>query len=443
MRTAGLLVVPVLILNALPVLAQTPTPTTAAAPAEATPTASPSPAPTPVPFTGGYRNGFVLQSPSGDFVLRLSGYAQADGRFAIGDDNNAVTNSFLLRRVRPILSGTVAQYFEFYINPDFGGGTTVLQDAYADVRFSSKLRIRAGKIKSPFGLERLQSGTSLLFVERALPTGLAPNRDVGLQIHGDLKQGVFAYQAAVLNGAADGGSVDTDTNDGKELVGRVFLQPLRTQYQSPLRGLGLGIAASTGKAVGALAGYRSVSQINVFAYHTTVTADPELKRTRFSPQGYFFGGPIGILAEYVQSTHNVVRTTPASGTTPASTAKAELTNSSWQVTGSFLVTGEEAAYGNVKPKNFFVPSTGKLGALQLVARVNKLKVDEDTFTGGFANPAASVREATGIGVGLNWIWNQNLKYVLDYEQTKFQGGAAAGADRPTEKSLQTRLHLSY
>ena len=52
-----------------------------------------------------------------------------------------------------------------------------------------------------------------------------------------------------------------------------------------------------------------------------------------------------------------------------------------------------------------------------------------------------MRQATAWGVGLNWIWNTNLKYVLDYEQTRFKGGAAGGADRPTEKSVQTRLQL--
>ena len=60
-----------------------------------------------------------------------------------------------------------------------------------------------------------------------------------------------------------------------------------------------------------------------------------------------------------------------------------------------------------------------------------------------ADPTRSVREATAYGVGLNWIWNGNLKYVLDYEETRFQGGAAGNADRADEKSVQSRLHLSF
>ena len=113
------------------------------------------------------------------------------------------------------------------------------------------------------------------------------------------------------------------------------------------------------------------------------------------------------------------------------------------MTGSWLVTGEDATYTNVKPKNFFVPSARKWGAVQVVARVNRLRVDDATFSGGYADITRSVRRASAWAVGVNWIWNQNLKYVLDYEQTRFRGGAAGGADRPTEKSVQTRLQLSF
>jgi phosphate-selective porin OprO/OprP len=291
-------------------------------------------------------------------------------------------------------------------------------------------------MKTPFGIERLQSAQNVAFVERALPNNLVPNRDVGLQMHGELAEGVFGYQLAVLNGVADGGSVDLGLSDSKDLAGRVFFQPWKRKGTSPLRGLGIGLAATTGNATGVLRPYVSVSQVPVVVYPTSVTASGD--RTRWSPQGWFYLGPVGILAEYVEASHEV-----QNAVTGTPTTRAELKNSAWSVTGSFLVTGEEASYGSVKPKNFFVPSTGKFGALQLVARYNRLDVDDETFSGGYADPARSVRQASAWGVGLNWIWNNNLKYVLDYEQTSFEGGAADGADRETENSVQTRLQLSF
>ena len=427
-RLLGASFVVALMAGTAPAVAQTPQP-------DPTPSPSRSPSPTRPPFVAGYKNGFVLQSETGDFVLKLTGYAQADGRFALDDGAAAVTDQFLVRRSRAIFQGTVAQYYDFYLNADFGGGTGLLQDAYVDVRHTSKLRLRAGKIKVPFGIERLQSGAHTLFVERALPNNLVPNRDIGVQLHGELAGGAVAYQAAVLNGVADGGSADTDTSDSKDVAGRLFLTPFKTRHTSPLRNLGFGIAGTRGEATGALRGYSSVSQVSVFSYLTTVTANGE--RTRVSPQASFFAGPVGFLAEYVQARHDVRK-----ADTSGANVEGELTNSAWSLTGSWLITGEEATYGFPKPKSFFSPKDGKWGALQLVARYNVLEVDADTFP-TFADPARSVREARAWGVGLNWIWNSHVRYVADYEQTSFTGGAAGGADRAAEKSVQTRLHLSF
>ena len=101
----------------------------------------------------------------------------------------------------------------------------------------------------------------------------------------------------------DGGSADGDTNDAKDLAGRVFLQPWRNKGTSPLRGLAFGIAGTKGEANGALRGYSSVSQVSVFSYASTVTASGD--RKRWSPQATFFLGPVGLIAEYVQVRHQV------------------------------------------------------------------------------------------------------------------------------------------
>src|SRR5438445_4581701 len=107
--------------------------------------------------------GVSLQSTDGAFVLNLQGQVQADGRFYSGSDASAQTDTFLLRRERPILSGTVYRFYEFLITPDFGGRTTILYDAYLDIRPWTLVKLRIGKFKPPVGLERLQADTTLLF----------------------------------------------------------------------------------------------------------------------------------------------------------------------------------------------------------------------------------------------------------------------------------------
>lgn len=164
------------------------------------------------------QDGLLIKSADNGFVVKFRGYVQADSRWYIDDQRVPLTNNFLLRRVRPILEGTLFKDYDFNFTPDFAGSTLVLQDAYLDYHPSPALRIRAGKFKTPVSLERLQSGTALLFVERAFPTSLAPNRDVGLQIHGEIGKGILNYAVGVFTGVQDGSSADTDTNDSKDAL---------------------------------------------------------------------------------------------------------------------------------------------------------------------------------------------------------------------------------
>src|SRR4051794_27196279 len=56
---------------------------------------------TPVVTFG--KDGFVFRTADGKSFLRLHALLQADGRAFLGDDKNAIPDTFLLRRVRPIL----------------------------------------------------------------------------------------------------------------------------------------------------------------------------------------------------------------------------------------------------------------------------------------------------------------------------------------------------
>jgi phosphate-selective porin len=45
-------------------------------------------------------------------------------------------------------------------------------------------------------------------------------------------------------------------------------------------------------------------------------------------------------------------------------------------------------------------------------------------------------------VGLNWYLNENVKWLLDYEHTTFEGGALTG-DRTDEDAIQLRLAVGF
>ena len=385
------------------------------------------------------KDGFSLRSADGNFSLRLRGYAQFDGRFWTNDEKKPQVETFLLRRVRPIFEGTVYKIFDFRIIPDFGQGQTVLFDAYLEARFNPAFRVRAGKFKPPVGLERLQSATDILFVERALPTNLVPNRDLGVQVSGDLAGGAVNYAVGVFNGVPDLGNGDADANNDKDVDGRVFFQPFVTGT-GPLKNLGFGVGASQGNQTGtltatALPGYRTPGQQTFFSYRSdgtaagTVVADGT--RFRLAPQGYFYTGPFGLLAEYTISRQDVRRDQVSD----------RLEHKAWQVAGSWVIAGGDASFRGVNVKKVWDPAAHTWGAFELAARYSELKLDDATFP-TFASITSSARSAKAMALGLNWYFNRNLRLMFDYETTKFEGGATTG-DREDEDIFFSRFQISF
>jgi phosphate-selective porin OprO and OprP len=388
--------------------------------------------------------GFTAASGDSNFVFQLHGLLQVDNRTFFGDrDNHGKSiqgnDTFLLRRARPIFSGTVYKDFDFNFVPDFGGSSVQIFDAYVNYRYAPWLQLRAGKFKVPVGLEQLQSDPFTLFNERALPTALVPNRDIGFQLWGDVLGGKVSYAAGVFNGVGDGRNTsNSDFEDHREFAGRLFLQPFKGTELTALQNLGFGVGGSWGNtssnATGLASAYLTDGQQQFFSYtNSSVVANGE--HWRLSPQGYYYWGPFCLLGEYVISNQKVTK-----GATSAT-----LQNTAWQIAGGWVLTGEAASYTGVTPKHPFDPRGNHWGALQLVGRYADLDIDNKAFP-IFANPATSASEAEAWSVGLNWYLNKNIRVNTSFSRTAFEGNInpkAATVTRQPEQVVFSRLQLSF
>lgn len=405
------------------------------------------------------KEGFAIESPDKENVIQLKGVLQIDSRSFFRDGGTVGNDGLLLRRARPILQGTLLRDFDFQFVPDFGGSSPQIFDAWLNYRYNPAFQIQAGKFKSPIGLEQLQSDVDLNFNERSLATGLVPNRDLGVALHGDLFQAIASYTAGIFNGIGDfRNSGNFDFEDNKAAEGRLFFQPFKTTSIEPLEGFGFGVSGSYESMQGAnisglpsttggsLAGYVTDGQQQFFAYNPVNTASNRAsvvasgEHWRLSPQAYYYYGPFGFLAEYVISDQHVARL----GATPAN---ARLENSAWEVTGSWVITGEEANYkGGVSPRHPFSIKQGGWGAWQLVARYAQLDIDRDTFP-LYADPSTSARSAASWSIGLNWWLNKNIRVLSSFSHTDFRGGGGSSAPvsitRHDENVLFTRVQLSF
>jgi phosphate-selective porin OprO and OprP len=374
-----------------------------------------------------WNNGLDIATTDGTNDFQVGGLLQVDGRFTTDDPLHAVTDTLVLRRIRPIFQGRAGKYFEFRLMPDFGNGTTVLFDAYFDTRLSKSFRIRVGKDKTPVGLEQLYSDYAVLFPERSLVTNLVPNRDVGIQAQGDVSGGMLSYVAAVFNGVPDAANGDIDANSGKDLAGRLTLKPFARTSIAALKGAGVAVGGTSGQQSGALPSFKSAAQQTFFSYASTATADGD--RTRVSPAAFYYHKSFGAFAEYARTTQAI----------KGAKTTADITNTAWEVTGSFVITGEAASERGVNPKRPFDPAQHHWGALQIVVRHSRLAVDPLAFADGFA-AANTSRTASATGVGASLYASSYVKYVLTFERTVFDDNA--NASRTPEHAIVFRLQLN-
>lgn len=391
--------------------------------------------------------GFGIESADGAHKFKLRGVLQADNRSYFGDDNPSLKNDNVLRRVRPRFQGTLYNIFDFDINTDFAPNTVTIQDAYINARFQPRFQVQAGKFKSPFSLERLQSGNWIRFAERSyVADSIAPNRDVGIQVHGDLLDKKLNYKVGIFNGIGDGGSgaQGGDTNTGKEFAARVFAEPFKGS-DSALAGLGVGLAGTWGDDSGDAVTdrYRTPGLQTFFQYNAATLSNGD--KTRWSPQAYYYYGPFGVLAEYARSSTDVKR----------GTRSARLDNDAWQIAASWVITGEDNNFAGITPKSNYTPNKDGWGAFEVAARYHQLEVDKDAFTGtGAQRFAGTANTTTNFGqnitekastwtLGLNWYLNKNVKIATSYDHTSFDSAIAGIKDREDEQALFTRFQVAY
>ena len=407
--------------------------------------------------------GFKITSSDKKHQVRIRGAVQTDGRFFIDDNNFAVTDRqdrFELKQGRVWLEGYFFKDIYFKIMPDFAA-SNILPDAYLDYAYHPAASLLVGKFKPSISLERLQGDADGTFLERAFPTYLASNRDVGIQLHGafgkpgykaetvagpiDAKN-AFTYQIGVTNGSGDDGSIDKsapDTDNNKEVVGRLFAHPFQHTGFSWLEGFGLGVAGSVGNPdKQALKNQATpLGRTNYLDYAKPITTGAvttaDGATSRIYPQAYWFSGPFGAMGEYVVSTQQL-------SSTAGTVRKVTQDNKAWQILASYVVTGEDNTFAGVKPIRNFDPLKGNWGALQLAARYSELDVDNDTFK--IIDPTKSATQARAWTVGANWYLNSNAIIRADYENVSFSGGAGSIArvtDRPNEQVFATRFQLSF
>jgi len=262
-----------------------------------------------------------------------------EGRFG----QTAIKDRFRLRRARLNLTGDYAEQFDFKLEGDFGqsdgtsGNRTAFSatDVWVNYHEFPAAQVKIGQYKAPFGLEQLTPDTSLLTIERTLPTGaITPDRQIGAELWGKPftsiwpeQKDLLTYYAGIFNG--NGRNITVNDNNNFMLVGRLELQPLKDVF-------GKGSFLKFG---GDVLNSRDEQGVNISqSSNLLVNSDGSLspfvlpsadERTAWSVDAWLRMGPFDLIGEYLQE-HVEGRT--VNGVPPAFS---NFTTDGFYVTGAY------------------------------------------------------------------------------------------------------------
>ncbi|KGL64285.1 phosphate-selective porin O and P family protein [Polaribacter sp. Hel1_85] len=126
----------------------------------------------------------ILKFTSDDnsYSLWLDNRVQFDGAFFSNDALNPIGNGATIRRARFAIKAIMWNNWYAELDLDFSGSAVELKDAYLKYTFDSgDLNIKAGHFRESFGMETTTTSRYITFMERSLASKLDPSRHLGLQ----------------------------------------------------------------------------------------------------------------------------------------------------------------------------------------------------------------------------------------------------------------------
>ena len=377
--------------------------------------------------------------PAPDSSLVVHWLVQSDAYAFVGDKPPGVASrdTFTIGFAGLQLDATLHQMFHSSVLVDFSQSRLTLLDANVEVRYAPELVIRVGKFAAPFNEERNTPKLQLPWISVSPASFLLPVRETGIELLGELGQGLVAYNVALSNGSYAGPITDNDVDTGKDVIVRVFGHPFHGSGIAALAQLGIGLGASYGSHHGTQASpetpvLRTYGNAVFFAFANdgtpagTVKADGGVARV--VPHLTYAYGPVAAYADYTHERDAFGATTVGFDAASA--------------TVTVALTGEHPSpFGRITVAHPIDLARGQYGGVQLVLGGGEVRVDGSAFTAGLANPATSMQRADVIGGGVNWYPTTGLGLLVDVSRTTFTA-FGENAARPTETTIYARLELS-
>jgi phosphate-selective porin OprO/OprP len=358
---------------------------------------------------------------AGVFRLDLHMRIQSDFRAADQDlENHGGTYETEQKRIG--VTGRFTNRIQFEIERELRHDNP-WRDVFVNVEIARALEVRGGKFKVPFSYDQLTGPSRLDFAYRSLlAETIAPGRDVGVMLHGQLFRRIVTYQAGIFRHDGENARLrepifllpgEARPKSQRSVAARVVVEPLRhSEGRRELRRLYLGVAVTSSDVPEGLNSLRGRSLFGTnFAEQVYVLG----ARHRLGTEAVWMPGPFSVKAEYARATEQRRQ----QGLLDDDIS--DFVTSGWYVSGTWAVTGE-SKNSNIEPRTPLFQ--GGFGAVELAARYEQMSFASALKEGtAFLNPRAdplpeSVETVWTFGV--NWYLNKWGKIVVNGIRERFE-----------------------
>ena len=396
-----------------------------------------------------------------DINIDLRGRVQFDWRTF---DPQRAEEEFDVRTVRIGLKGNLTDHVDWEVEREIDEILEIgeieprwkfgqWKDVFINWTTFDALSIKGGRFKMPFGLEQNTGVSDLDFAYRTLGSNkIAPGRDRGVMVYGDVFDGALLYEAGMFDDDGDNAEFSEEqfVLEGEDLQGagpsfaaRVVAEIFRRlPVPDRLKGAEVGIAYTQSDVP---EGLNSLFGEDPFGFDFFERVYVKGRRQRTGLQFDWSPQSLGFRAEWMQSREQRL---------DQSNRNEDLSDyigTAWYGSATWLVTGEDKD-SDVTPNNPLFQ--GGAGAVEIGARYDQLSFKSASTEGSaFRNPRSehllpnTVKQVT---FGANWLVNRWVKVVANAIRQSYEDAERAprvlGSDTfgPTEFwSGLLRLQIVY
>ncbi|APW60658.1 OprO/OprP family phosphate-selective porin [Paludisphaera borealis] len=380
-----------------------------------------------LPLKGTFGPGFQWQTEDEEFRLQVHYESQIEARIWAQSDQVPANGGIFLPRQRIFFNGNITKAIEYELAINRGFGAFNLLNAFVNLHFDDRFEVRIGRFFTPLPYDQYAiSNYWLPTPERSLfTTNLSLNRQFGMMGWGYLFDKRLDYAAGVFNGSRN--SFESLSNSA-DFVGYLNARPFQESESLKFArfwNIGSSVAYGYQNQAAVPQSFRIAGgspNADVPGPGTTpfliLNRDVVERGERLLGSvhsAYFYKG-LSLIGEWQYGYGGY-----ASANRPS---PVRVPFSGFYLTGGYFLTGEHVdRRARLKPlRPVFPTSKGErrgVGAWEVVGRYSDLRLGEQIFTGGFADPSLWSNQADTTEIGLNWYLNEYLKVYMFWLHGEF------------------------